>query len=77
MFTVWKIESNDLMLVITLFRNEKNNDIKIKILALDGTTYDTVSDNEKVIITGSGITPYSKFSILSADGFEETSVQIK
>ena len=69
---------NDLIAaVITLFRNEKNNDIKIKILALDGTTYDTVSDNEKVIITGSGITPYSKFSILSADDFEETSVQIK
>ena len=63
--------------VITCFRNEKSDDVEAKILALDGTTYNTVADNKSVTITGPRITPYSKFALLSADTFSQIFIQTK
>lgn len=63
--------------VFTCFRSKKSDDVKAKILALDGATYNTVADNKSVTITGSRITPYSKFALLSADAFSQTFIQIK
>lgn len=57
--------------VFTCFRSEKSDDVEAKILALDGATYNTVADNKSVTITGSRITPYSKFALLSADTFHK------
>jgi hypothetical protein len=63
--------------VFTCFRSKKSDDVKAKILALDGATYNTVADNKSVTITGSRITPYSTFALLSADAFSQTFIQIK
>lgn len=63
--------------VFTCFRIKKSDDVEAKILALDGATYNTVADNKSVTITGSRITPYSKFVLLSADAFSQTFIQIK
>ena len=63
--------------VFTCFRSKKSDDVKAKILALDGATYYTVADNKSVTITGSRIAPYSKFALLSADAFSQTFIQIK
>lgn len=63
--------------VFTCFRSKKSDDVKAKILALDGATYNTVADNKSVTITGSRITPYSKFALLSADAFSQTFIQTK
>lgn len=63
--------------VFTCFRSEKSDDVEAKILALDGATYNTVADNKSVTITGSRITPYSKFALLSADTFSQIFIQTK
>lgn len=63
--------------VFTCFRSKKSDDVEAKILALDGATYNTVADNKSVTITGSRITPYSKFALLSADAFSQTFIQTK
>lgn len=63
--------------VFTCFRSQKSNDVEAKILALDGATYNTVADNKSVTITGSRITPYSKFALLSADAFSQSFIQTK
>lgn len=63
--------------VFTCFRSKKSDDVKAKILALDGATYNTVADNKSVTITGSRINPYSKFALLSADAFSQTFIQTK
>ncbi len=63
--------------VFTYFRSKKSDDVEAKILALDGATYNTVADNKSVTITGSRITPYSKFALLSADAFSQTFIQTK
>lgn len=69
---------NELMAaVFTCFRSEKSDDVEAKILALDGATYNTVADNKSVTITGSRITPYSKFALLSADTFSQIFIQTK
>lgn len=63
--------------VFTCFRSGKSDDVEAKILALDGATYNTVADNKSVTITGSRITPYSKFALLSADTFSQIFIQTK
>lgn len=63
--------------VFTCFRSKKSDDVEAKILALDGATYNTVADNKSVTITGSRITPYSKFALLSADTFSQIFIQTK
>lgn len=63
--------------VFTCFRSEKNGDVEAKILALDGATYNIVADNKSVTITGSRITPYSNFALLSADTFSQIFIQTK
>ena len=63
--------------VFTCFRKKRSDDVEAKILALDGATYNTVADNKSVTITGSRITPYSKFALLSADAFSQTFIQTK
>lgn len=63
--------------VFTCFRIKKSDDVKAKILALDGATYNTVADNKSVTITGSRINPYSNFALLSADAFSQTFIQTK
>lgn len=63
--------------VFTCFRKKRSDDVEAKILALDGATYNTVADNKSVTITGSKITPYSKFALLSADAFLQTFIQTK
>ena len=63
--------------VFTYFRSKKSDDVEAKILALDGATYNTVADNKSVTITGSRITPYSRFALLSADAFSQSFIQIK
>lgn len=69
--------NNLIIAVMTLVRTKANDDIEVKIQSFDGATYNTVSDNEKVTITGSRITPYSRICMLFADNFAEISVQTK
>lgn len=69
--------NNIIFAIILCFRNLKNEKIHTEILSLDGTTYKTTSDNEKVEITGERITAYSRFTILFSDKSNETSIQIK
>ena len=63
--------------VFTCFRNEKSENVKANILALDGTTYNVVANNKTVTITGPRIAAYSKFALLSADAFSQIFIQTK
>lgn len=63
--------------VFTCFRRGKSENVEANILALDGTTYNVVTDNKTVTITGSRITAYSKFALLSADAFSQIFIQTK
>lgn len=63
--------------VFTCFRSEKSKNMEADILALDKATYNVVADNKTVTITGSRITAYSKFALLSADAFSQIFIQTK
>ena len=63
--------------VFTCFRSGKSKNMEADILALDKATYNVVADNKTVTITGSRITAYSKFALLSADAFSQIFIQTK
>lgn len=62
--------------LVSYFRNESSDNIVVEIVHLDGKTYTTVCNNEKITITGGNLATYSRMIAISGDGFMHSSIEV-